>query len=118
MKRLVSISFATTVLLFAAGVAGCGYVLDESFEAKVGDCIIPSAKEGNIKKIEHVSCNDPQAYFVTNLFDITGYDDFPGYTVVEEIAYRKCPFHTDFFITPTEISWKEVGDREVMCLAR
>lgn len=101
-----------------------------AFEMHIGDCFDDEAFEATeISEVPGVPCADPHDNEVYATFDISG--DWPGDEGVEELAFGGC---YDRFagaigksyeesvldytaIYPSLGSWKQRGDREVICVA-
>jgi hypothetical protein len=101
-----------------------------AFEVRVGDCFNDEAFEASeISEIPAVPCTEPHDNEVYALFDLTG--EWPGDERVQELADQGC---LDRFasaigkgyddsvidyttIHPTRESWKQLDDREVLCVA-
>ena len=50
------------------------------------------------------------------VFDMSGGDDFPGVDDVDQAAIQGCPEDTVTYLFPTEESWEQIDDREIVCL--
>ena len=100
-----------------------------AFEVRIGDCFNDEAFENTeISDIPAVPCSEPHDNEVYAAFDITG--EWPGAERVEELAYEGClerfsaaigKGYEDSVIDyttiyPTEGSWKQRDDREVLCV--
>jgi hypothetical protein len=100
-----------------------------AFEVQVGDCFNDEAFENTeISEIPAVPCSEPHDNEVYAAFDITG--EWPGGERVEELAYKGClerfmgaigKGYEDSVIDyttiyPTEGSWNQRNDREVLCV--
>ena len=101
----------------------------DAFEIRVGDCFNDDAFESTeISEIRAVPCTDAHDNQVYAAYDLTG--EWPGDDRVAELAYEGC--HARFqgaigksyedsvldytAIYPTEGSWKQRSDREVLCV--
>lgn len=99
------------------------------FAVKVGDCLGEGADASELSRVTILPCDEPhdsEAYFA---FDLDG-DEFPGEAALETEAER-CQGEFEKFVgvppgesslvinyfRPTETSWKEQDDREILCLA-
>jgi hypothetical protein len=102
-----------------------------AFEIRVGDCFNDEAfQSSEIEEIPAVPCSEPHDNEVYAAFDLTG-EKWPGEPKVEELADQGClerfaaaigKRYDDSVlayttITPTEGSWDQVDDREVLCVA-
>lgn len=123
-----AIGISTAAERNAAGeITSAGAV--DAFEMFVGDCFDDGAFESTeISEVPGVPCSDPHDNEVYATFDIAG--DWPGDERVEELADEGCyerfanaigksyeesviAFTT---IYPTQGSWKQRDDREVICV--
>ena len=108
--------------IVAAGSVG-------AFEVQVGDCFDDEAFESDeISELPAVPCANEHDNEVYAAFDLTG--EWPGDERVEELAHDGCfdrfagaigktyeDSEIDFTtIYPTQGSWKERNDREVLCV--
>jgi hypothetical protein len=100
-----------------------------AFEMRVGDCFDDEAFETTeISEVPAVPCSQPHDNEVYAVFDIVG--EWPGEERVEELAYEGCferfaraigKTYEDSVIDfttlyPTEGSWNQRDDREVICV--
>jgi hypothetical protein len=102
----------------------------DAFEVLVGDCFDDGAVwSTEVTEVPGVPCSEPHDNEIYALFDISG--DWPGDERVEELAFEGC--HDRFAAAigksyeesvidvgtmyPTQGSWKQRGDREVVCVA-
>lgn len=102
-----------------------------AFRIRLGDCFGETTGE-DLESVDAVPCDQLHRYEVYAAFNLP-YDDgaaFPGRTTVQEQADLGCLERFDGFvgaayetsiygigaITPSEGSWDEVDDREVLCL--
>ena len=100
------------------------------FTVQIGDCISWPTNTDAIAAFDGVACDEPHDGEIFELFDITGFDEFPGDEVVGDSANVGCldafePFvgiayaESEFFFTtfiPTQETWDQVNDREVICI--
>lgn len=101
----------------------------DAFEVQVGDCFDDEAFESSeVSELPGVPCADPHDNEVYATFDLTG--DWPGADVVEELAFEGCYDRFDesigrsyeesvidyTAIYPSEGSWHQMNDREVICV--
>jgi hypothetical protein len=113
----------------AAGEITTAGTLD-AFEVSVGDCFNDEAFENTeISELPAVPCSEPHDNEIYALFDITG--EWPGEERVAELADEGCLSRfagaigksyedSEIALTtmyPTEGSWKQRNDREVVCVA-
>jgi len=102
----------------------------DAFEVHVGDCFDDGAfyAAGEVNELPGIPCSEPHDNQIYALFDISG--EWPGQERVDELAEEGClerfaaaigksyeesviAFMT---ITPSVESWKQVDDREVICV--
>jgi len=93
------------------------------FELKVGDCIEdPHATQEfkEISTVQRVDCSEPHYGRVLALFDVEDSEDseFPGMDELDSIANERCPPGTSDILVPSERSWNEAEDREIICLGQ
>lgn len=101
----------------------------DAFEVRVGDCFDDGAfASSEISEIPGVPCSQPHDNEIYATFDISG--EWPGEERVEELAYEGCyerfaaaigKGYEDSVIDyttihPSEGSWKQRNDREVICV--
>jgi hypothetical protein len=134
MKRVMVLTVLAVV------VAACGAVesvtdaadelVDESvFSMEVGLCFNdPEDGAEEVSTVEDVDCAEPHDNEVYHVFDVEG-DTFPGDEQITVLGNDGClePFAayvgiseeesvlTYYPITPTQGSWDERGDREIVC---
>jgi hypothetical protein len=102
-----------------------------AFAVEVGDCLNLPSELDVVQSVEGVPCtqaHNAQAYAI---FDLTGFGDaFPGRAAFEEQAAKGCYERFQSFVgisfeqselyfttlEPTEDSWVELDDREIVCL--
>lgn len=101
------------------------------FAVQEGDCISWATDSSEISSFSGVPCDEPHDGEIYELFDIAGFDEFPGDQVIGEQADEGClaafePFIglewelSEFFFTrftPSQETWDGVDDREVICIA-
>lgn len=109
------------LLLVGLPLLACEATLDESLtNFTVGECIADQSdevKDVEVESADHVSCDTPGALRVTAVFDMSGGEDFPGIDAVDQAALQGCPEDTVTYMFPTEESWEQIDDREIVCLA-
>jgi hypothetical protein len=113
----------------AGEITSAGVV--DAFEVRVGDCFDDEAFESTeISEIPGVPCSEPHDNEVYAAFDVTG-GEWPGDERIEELANEGCldrfagaigkSFEDSVInfatIYPSEASWKQRDDREVICVA-
>ncbi len=130
--KIAAMTFAGALLLAACtdGDNSASTEVD-AFDVAVGDCInLPAADEQRISSFESVECNAPHDAEIFELFDLTDAAEFPGTDAVSTEAQAGCidafePFvGIDYdssrflltFVPPSEQSWNEADDREVICI--
>lgn len=100
------------------------------FAVQEGDCINFPDADDLVDAFDAVACDEPHDGEIYELFDIEGFDDFPGDAAVSTegsdgcltafetfvgIDYNSSIFFFTFF-SPTEDTWNELDDREVICV--
>ncbi len=99
-------------------------------EASVGDCFQDPESEREVGELEKVDCEEAHDNEVFAVFDL---DDgaFPGTTELQALAQAGCAERFEgyvgspleesdlevFGIAPTEETWDDADDREVICAA-
>lgn len=124
-KGLVAASVALLVVLGA----GCGLLGNDVATADVGDCINNSTAAGSISEFDVVDCDETHTAELIVKFDMPD-GDFPGQQAIQEAFIEECtgsafedyvgaPYaesDLDIFpVTPTEQTWDQADDREVLC---
>lgn len=98
-----------------------------AFRLQVGDCFDAEA-EGEVQSLPVVPCNEEHTGEVFHLFDLPD-GEFPGTDSLASSATDGClgafegyvgiDFESSRFdiayLTPTQVSWDELDDREVVC---
>jgi hypothetical protein len=117
------------VMLFVA----CGR--QSVFSLPVGTCFNDEVEPGEatagdeISSVPTVDCSEPHDNEVFALIDYTETDVYPGEAAINEIGTELCIEQFDeyvgipyldselevFVITPTDASWNDDGDREIIC---
>jgi hypothetical protein len=103
-----------------------------AFRIRLGDCILSIPPDGAFDSVDAVPCTAAHAAEVYAAFTLAGDDDatWPGASSVTTDADEGCyqrfmPFvglayeqstYGFFSITPTQQSWEEVDDREILCM--
>jgi hypothetical protein len=106
---------AVLAALMAAACTGTSV-----FDLEVGDCIEdPHATEEfrEIGTVQRVDCSEPHYGRVLTLFDVED-SEFPGMDELDSIANERCPSGTTDILVPSERSWNEAGDREIICVGQ
>ena len=113
----------------AGEITSAGVV--DAFEVRVGDCFDDEAFETTeISEVPGVPCSEPHDNEVYAAFDLSG-DEWPGDERIEELAYEGClerfagaigkSYENSVIdyttIYPSQGSWKQRDDREVICVA-
>lgn len=122
-------------------VGGCGVGGDaaggsddgpiDAFGMQPGDCFDDTFfTAGELTEVPGVPCDQPHDNEVYATFDVTG-DVFPGDDQLDQLADQGClarfeaaigrPYEESTLVftklTPSERSWAELSDREVVCVA-
>lgn len=108
-------------------LAGCGGEVT-TLQAAAGECFQDPEEVTHATSLDTVECEDAHDSQVIAVFQLDG-DGFPGEEEVQAEASRRCT--EDFFeyvgstvdesdlelsmITPTQETWDEEDDREVVC---
>lgn len=126
----------------ALAIAGCGSAAstvgsmvsgnDDPFAVEIGDCINEALMGGGDEtdSIPVVPCDEAHDSEVYAAFDVE-YAEFPGaeqlQTDADEFCYGEFegfvgfPYDTSVidysYFIPTQGSWDELGDREILCVA-
>ncbi|HEX8581586.1 MAG TPA: septum formation family protein [Acidimicrobiales bacterium] len=118
------------LLLLAALVAATTLACSKSVAtADVGECFERPDDLGSIEDFDTVDCDEAHFGEVYETFDIEG-DDYPGDEAVSSEAEERClsafegyvgiPYAESiygyFSIKPSEESWNEADDHEVLCV--
>ncbi|QDY78839.1 DUF4190 domain-containing protein [Streptomyces qinzhouensis] len=140
---LSAVSTLLVALFFATGAANDFWkevekAADEAAsyqtvgDLRKGDCYnLPGANSDGteVSEIQVVDCAKPHEGETTGGFKLTGYDEFPGDSVLEPVAERRCDdidtayamdawaipaTMSGYYYIPTKESWK-TGDRRVSC---
>lgn len=103
--------------VFAVFLIACARELDTSLTTlETGVCVkSPGFALDGVDSLEHVDCSEPGSMLVLRAFDITSYEQWPGDANVNRIADSGCPPRTNYVLSPTEDSWVQADDREVIC---
>lgn len=99
-----------------------------AFRIQVGDCL-GAIGDGEFESTQGIPCDQPHQYEVYFAFNLPD-GDFPGDNAVAETGEERC--YNVFFpyvgtayeesvygfttLLPTEASWDQLDDREVLCL--
>lgn len=125
MRKFLQVLFA---LLCTIGLlAACSKTV--SAQADPGDCI-KELETGSVDELEKVDCDEAHVAEVFAVPDLED-GDFPGVDEITNLAAEACLEEFEdyigvayddseyeiFPIAPSEESWNEADDREVICLA-
>ena len=87
--RLIPLSIVALVA-FGAIAVSCAKTLDPSLtDLAVGDCV--SGLEGTQEEVEQldaVDCDEPGAFHVVSVFEVTGYTSYPGQIELDRCRIR------------------------------
>ncbi len=113
-RTLTTLMFAWLLLL---ALAACEATLDESLtELRTGDCVeSPGTLAEEITSLEKTDCTGSNVLRVTNTFEMAGSGSYPGDSAVEEAALSRCSPSSTVWLGPTEESWEQANDRQVVC---
>lgn len=99
------------------------------FVVREGDCVnIPIDEQ--LTSFEGVACDEPHDGQAFGLFDVVGFDEYPGPEAVSNQAQEGCLERFETFIgidyeesiyyiqniNPSEDSWDQLDDREIVCM--
>ena len=116
-----------TALVVAAVSTAC--TNNNVFDLEVGQCFDDPDAFDEVSSVEIVDCADPHDNEVYHVFDVIGYDEWPGEETISVIAEESCVeafagyVGRDFAssslaatsLSPSEESWDEADDREIVC---
>ena len=132
-NRLISTTLAAMAGVgLIASIGACGALGGgQVATAEVGDCIVTAEMgEDEITEIPTVDCSEAHDAQVVGKFDLED-GDFPGTDAIETAAEEGCVTQFESFIGtpatdssltvsyifPTEDTWNQADDREVLCFA-
>jgi hypothetical protein len=103
--------------MFSLFLVACSSELDSSLTTlEAGDCVkMPGSVSSGVESLKHVDCSEDGTLQVLRTFDINGYEQWPGDANVNRVADSGCPPRTNFVLSPTEVSWTQADDKEVIC---
>lgn len=102
-----------------------------AFAIEAGDCLNLPSESNQVQSVEGVPCSQAHSAQAYAIFDVVGFGDaFPGSAAFDEQADEGCYERFESFVgapyedselyiqtlEPTEASWTEIGDREIVCL--
>ncbi len=70
---------------------------------------------GEVQTLEKTDCTGSNVLRVTNTFEMTGSDSFPGVNAIDEAGLERCSLSATVTVGPTKDSWEMVNDRLVVC---
>lgn len=104
------------IATFCLLLVSCAPGLDASLtDLQKGDCVKDPGFAFQVESLKHVDCEEDGVLEVTSVFQIKGYDEWPGQATVNSIVDRQCTFDTTAAMYPTEESWNSADDRDVVC---
>ena len=107
---------AMAVVIFALAIVACEATLDPSLtDLSAGDCVNVPDELGDIQTLEMTDCSGSNVLRVTNTFQMTGSDSFPGQNAIDEAGLERCSPSATVTLGPTKDSWETVNDRLVVC---
>ncbi|MFQ5473359.1 MAG: hypothetical protein ACE5FA_10815 [Dehalococcoidia bacterium] len=103
--------------LFSVFLVACARQLDSSLTTlETGDCVkSPGFTLNAVDSLEQIDCSEPGSMLVLRTFDIKVYEEWPGDADINRLARSGCPPRTNYVLSPTEDSWAQAEDREVIC---
>lgn len=102
-----------------------------AFAIQVGDCLNLPSEYSEVQSVEGIPCSQAHSAQAYAVFDLVGFGDaFPGSAALEEQVTGGCYDRFEGFVgvpyeeselyirtlEPTEESWAQLDDREVICL--
>lgn len=127
-NRLISTTLAALAGVgLISSIAACG---GQVATAEVGDCVVTADIPDDVTEIPTVDCSEAHDAQVVGKFDLDD-GDFPGTDAVQSAAEEGCVSEFESFIGaayadsslevsyvyPTEQTWDQANDREVICFA-
>lgn len=127
-NRLISTTLAALAGVgLISSIAACG---GQVATAEVGDCVVTADIPDDVTEIPTVDCSEAHDAQVVGKFDLDD-GDFPGTDAVQSAAEEGCMSEFESFIGaayadsslevsyvyPTEQTWDQANDREVICFA-
>lgn len=127
-NRLISTTLAALAGVgLISSIAACG---GQVATAEVGECIVTSEIPDNVTEIPTVDCTEAHDAQVVGKFDLED-GDYPGEDAIVTAADEGCMEEFESFIGaayadsslelsriyPTEETWNQADDREVLCIA-
>ena len=107
---------AMAVVIFALAIVACEATLDPSLtDLSAGDCVNVPEELGGVLSLEKTDCTGSNVLRVTNTFQMTGGDSFPGFSAIDDVALDRCSLSATVTLGPTKDSWEMVNDRQVVC---
>ena len=100
------------------------------FAVQEGDCINFPDSTDAVESFEAVACDEPHDGEIYELFDVTGFEDYPGDAEVQSqgeagclsafetfvgIDYQSSIYFFTYF-SPTQDTWEQLDDREIICI--
>jgi hypothetical protein len=133
MFRSLPVKLLAVTLLLTGGCSGPDQADSEldAFQMQVGDCFDDDLLSGSeVSGLPGIPCEQPHDNQVYALFDLSA-PEFPGDDAVLALANEGClerfpdaigtSYEASVYafttLTPTERSWTELADREVVCIA-
>ena len=127
-NRLISTTLAALAGVgLVSSIAACG---GQVATAEVGECVVTADIPDDVTDIPTVDCSEPHDGQVVGKFELDD-GDYPGDDAVQTAAQEGCLTEFESFVGiayeesslepswvyPTEQTWNEVDDREVICFA-
>jgi hypothetical protein len=122
------VPFAALVLVLTMGACGDD---NNVLSLEEGQCFQEPDNEFSVANVEIVDCDEPHDNEIFHIETLEGDDDeFPGSSEIQDIAQESCTGEIEDFLggsptavgagfsslNPTEQSWSEGGDREIVCV--
>jgi hypothetical protein len=126
-RRLISTSFAA---LAGVGLLGSLAACSSVATVETGTCLNTSDLQGQIEEFNELDCTEEHDAQVVGKFELED-GDFPGDETITAEAEEQCAATFEEyvgisydesslslnFIGPTEQTWDQASDREVICIA-
>lgn len=112
VQLTITLALAILGLLLVA----CAPQLDASLtDLEKGDCVEDPGFAFQVDSLKYVDCDEEGVLKVTSVFQIKGYDEWPGQAAIDRVVDRQYTFDTTAAMYPTEESWNSADDRDVVC---
>ena len=103
-------------LAFAAVLAACSSNPETSLTDEGETYCVRAPDGGGTISLAPVDCGEPGVLRVTRVVTITEFDEYPGEATIDAMTTQACPSTSAAALAPTEKSWNEASDRQIICL--